>query len=200
MKHSVRVLLFTLVAAFGAALSAQAQTTYALGNWTVTAKQDKGVKRLYNKLNAGLVDAAISAGTAINAGGSGYHVNDVLTLTDTGTTTTAATFKVTAVDGAGAVTAIAVVGYGDYTSHQNAANHATTVAPLGGTGCVIRVNYYSDVPNMVVRNGGLLDNAAFSYSAQLEQEVRDAIGAAVSGATDTQLNNAASALGVTLPK
>lgn len=172
--------------------------TYALGNWTVSDKQDKGVKRLFNKMNAGLVDAAIAGGTIVNAGGSGYSVNDVLTLVDSGTTVRAATFKVTAVN-AGAVTAVQVINYGNYTTHQAAANHSITVAPVGGTGCVLRINFYADVAEMCTKNGGILDGAASSYTAQFDAEIKDAIGAAVSSATTTQLSNAASALGVTLP-
>ncbi len=176
------------------------QTTYTLGTWTVTTKQAKGVARLFNKMNSDLALAAISNGTIINAGGSGYAVGNVLTIADSGTTTTAMSFTVTAIGANGAVSGVSLLNAGDYASHQAAANHSTTVAPAGGTGCVLRVNFYSDVANMVVRNGGILDSAATSYSAQFNQELQAALAAAVLTATDTQLTNAAAALGVALPK
>lgn len=172
--------------------------TYALGNWTVSDKQDKGVKRLFNKMNKELILTAIANGSIINAGGTGYSVGNVLTLVDSGTTVTAATFTVTSVNN-GAVTGVALTNAGNYTSHQGAANHTTTVTPAGGTGCVLRVNFYSDIPNMITRNGGILDGAATSYSTQFDQELQSAIAAAVPAASDTQLVNAASALGVSLP-
>jgi len=184
-------------------------TTYALGNWTVSTKQDKGVKRLFNKANTDLIRAAISAGTIINSGGTGYAIGNVLTLVDSGTTTTAATFNVTSVGANGAVTGVVLSGDvstppspnagGNYTTHQGANNHATTVSPAGGSGCVLAINFYTDVPNMVVRNGGILDNAVTSYAAQQDQEIQAAINAAVQTANDTQLANAASAFGIVLP-
>ncbi len=183
-----------------AAGSAHAQTTYALGNWTVSARQARGVARLYNKFNRDLASAAIDAGSIINAGGTGYAVGNVLTLVDSGTTTTAMTFTVTAVGANGAVTGVSLLHAGDYSTHQAAANHATTVAPSGGAGCVLRINFYIDVPNLITRNGGILDNAATSYSAQFGQELQAALAAAVATASDVQLANAAAALGVALPK
>lgn len=177
---------------------------YALGTWNTSAKQDKGISRLFNKMNRELILAAINAGTVINSGGTGYAVGNVLTLVDSGATTTPAAFTVTAVGVNGAVTGVALVdsgpnGGGVYASHQAAANHATTVAPAGGSGCVLRVNFYADVPDMVVRNGGILDSAVTSYAQQRDAEVQAQISAAIPSASDAQLANVATALGVTIP-
>lgn len=100
-----RLISFALLLASLACVPVQAQTTYAVGNWTVNARQDKGIKWLFNKLNNGLLDAAL-AGTApsgpfINAAGSGYHVDDVVTLVDNGTCASTATLKVTSIGSAG---------------------------------------------------------------------------------------------------
>lgn len=177
--------------------------SYALGTWTTTARQDRGLARLFNRMNGDLAQAAITNGTAINAGGSGYAVNDVLTLVDSGTTITPMTLTVTSVGLTGAVTAVKMASGpnagGNYTSHQAAANHQTTVAPAGGSGCVIRVNFFADIPEMVVRNGGLLDQAATLYRQQWEQEVQIEIAARLPGATDAQLANALAAVGGTAP-
>jgi hypothetical protein len=177
--------------------------TYTLGTWTTSAKQDKGLARLFNRLNAELAASAIANGTAINAGGSGYSVGNVLTLVDSGTMITPMTLTVTAVNGSGAVTGVAMVSGlnagGNYTTHQAAANHQTTVSPAGGTGCVIRVNFYQDIPDMATRNGGILDVAAFGYRRDWEQEVQSQISAQLATATDGQLANAAAAVGATVP-
>jgi hypothetical protein len=177
--------------------------TYVLGTWTTSAKQDKGLARLFNRLNAELAASALANGTAINAGGTGYTVGNVLALVDSGTTITPMTLTVTAVNGSGAVTGVAMASGpnagGNYTSHQAAANHQTTVAPAGGTGCVIRINFYAEIAEMVTRNGGLLDMAAFGYRRDWEQEVQSQISAQLASATDGQLANAAAAVGATVP-
>jgi len=149
-------------------------------------------------MNQDLALSAISDGSILNAGGTGYAVGNVLTIVDSGTTTTAMTFTVTSVGAGGAVTGVTLTSAGNYASHQAAANHATTVAPVGGTGCILRINFYNDVPNMITRNGGILDNAATSYAAQFDAELQSSLSAAISAATDTQLSNAAAALGVAL--
>jgi len=64
------------------------------------------------------------------AGGTGYSVNDVLTVA----TGTGGTFRVTAVD-EGVVTGIELTAAGTGYSSVNGA--ATTVAPEGGTGCTL---------------------------------------------------------------
>lgn len=196
----LRTVVFAAVVALAFSASASAQATYALGNWTVTAKQDKGVKRLFNRMNRDIALAAISDGSIVNAGGSGYTVGNVLTLVDSGTTTVAMTFTVSAVGANGAVTGVTLTDPGSYTTHQGQANHQTTVAPSGGTGCVLRINFYNDIPMMITRNGGILDGAATSYSAQYTQELQAAIGAAIEGASDATLAAVATALGVSLPK
>lgn len=75
----------------------------------------------------------------IAATGSGYDVDDVLTVGGAGT---GGTLKVTAVDGAGRVlTAELLTGGADYVV---ASAIATTVAPSGGTGCTINVTAVED--------------------------------------------------------
>lgn len=179
---------------------ASAQTTYVVGNWSVNARQDKGIKWLFNQQNNGLLDSALSAGTAINAAGSGYKVNDVVTVVDNGTCSATATLKVTSVDGVGGVLGLQVLTYGSCTTRQGAANHQTTGAPVGGTGLVVRVNYYRDVPDMLTRNGGILDSAVNSYAAQREAQLKTAVSNALESATTTQLNQALAALGVVDPR
>jgi hypothetical protein len=71
---------------------------------------------------------------AIGAGGTGYHLNDVLTL-GTPTNGIAATAKVTGVT-AGVVTEITLLTPG---AGYTAGLKATTVAPAGGANCTIKV-------------------------------------------------------------
>ena len=172
--------------------------TYALGTWNTSAKQDKGISRLFNRMNKDVIDAAIAAGTIINAGGSGYSVGNVLTLVDSGTTVRAATFTVTAVNN-GAVTAVSLLDKGNYSSHQAANNKATTTLTAGATGCVLSINFYKDVADMCVRNGGILDSAATSYAKQLDDEIQAIVGAAIPTASNANLTSVASTLGVTIP-
>lgn len=64
------------------------------------------------------------ATVAINAGGTGYSVNDIITLSG-GTSITPATFLVTAVSG-GAITALEVHNAGSYSVNTGSTNIATT--------------------------------------------------------------------------
>jgi hypothetical protein len=66
------------------------------------------------------------------AAGGGYNVNDILTLTAGN-----ATFKVLSVNANGGVTAVSLETNG--TGHTVAAGKATTVSPVGGTGCTLEV-------------------------------------------------------------
>ena len=87
------------------------------------------------------IDLAQRAETAtIAAAGSGYAINDVLTLVG-GTSTQVATFTVTAIDGSGGVTDVALtLQRGLYTAVP-ANPVSTTVAPAGGTGCTLTVTF-----------------------------------------------------------
>jgi hypothetical protein len=72
----------------------------------------------------------------VNAGGGGYVVGDVLTLTD-GTPTTATSIIVTAVGGGGAITGISFISQGVYTGPVEGSNLAvgpSGTAVSGGTG------------------------------------------------------------------
>lgn len=72
---------------------------------------------------------------AINDGGTGYAVNDVLTLV--GGTGTAATVTVDAVSG-GVITEVSITTGGDYTEDPPSPN-SPTVAPAGGTGALLDI-------------------------------------------------------------
>lgn len=172
--------------------------TYNL-TWVTSPRQDRGLARLLNAKNLDLLNTAISAGTAINAAGSGYAVGNVLTIADSGTVIRATTLTVTSVNGTGGVTGVSVLRFGNQTSYQNAANHSTTVAPAGGSGCVIRCNFYSSIEDMLTRNGGILDGAATSYAVQYDNENSNAVTSGIPNATPAQLASIAATLGIIIP-
>lgn len=91
-------------------------------------KDDSG--KLDDPKGVGTIKAIASAPTA---GGSGYSLNDVLTITGG---STAATAKVTAV-AAGVVTAVDLVTRG--AGYTPGSGKTTTVAPAGGTGCTLEI-------------------------------------------------------------
>lgn len=182
------IALIVLLACF-ACVPASAQTTYALGNWTVSAKQDKGLKWLYNVKNAELQAAA-----TIQTAGSGYQVGQVLTEVNSGTVATLAQWTISSVNETGGVTGIQLTRKGVATTHQNAQNHATTGGT--GTGAVIRYNAYVSIPDLLTRNGGILDSAVSSYAQQRESERDAAIRAALATASDADIAAVATRLGV----
>lgn len=172
--------------------------TYALGNWTVSNSQDKALKRIFNKNNRERAKLA-----TISAPGSGYAVNNVLTLVE-GTFTAPATYIITSVSPSGGVTGVALVetsvnAGGIYTAHPSQNTHTTTVTPSGGTGCTLNIQFFQDVPGLVVNNGGILDGAVTSWTVQQNTEIQAALGTAIATASDVAIANAASALSVTLP-
>lgn len=189
----IKLTLIALILPALACTSASAQTTYALGNWTVSAKQDKGLKWLYNGKNAELQAAA-----TIQTAGSGYQVGQVLTEVNSGTVATLAQWTITSVDGTGGVTGITLTRKGVATTHQAAANHATTGGT--GTGAVIRYNAFTTTPEMLTRNGGILDAAVSSYAQQRESERDAAIRAALATASDADIAAVATRLGVVDPQ
>ena len=73
---------------------------------------------------------------AVAAAGSSYAVNDILTVA--GGTGTAATMKVTAVDGSGAVTGIKVRTSGDYSATPS---NPVSVTGGGGTGATLTLTF-----------------------------------------------------------
>ena len=98
---------------------------------------------------------AVSA--TIGAGGSGYAVNDKLTVNGLGTTspslaTTAAVFNVDSVS-AGAVTAVSLDSAGFY--EEVPTNAAATVTDNSGTGCTLNVTYevVDDAETILVMSG-----------------------------------------------
>lgn len=98
-------------------------------------------------------DAAISAAdyfyyaaaesAVVDAGGTGYSVDDVLTLQG-GTFGTAATFTVTAIGDSDAVETVELTTVGDYTVVPGNPV-STSVAPAGGSGCTLTVAW--DTPD-----------------------------------------------------
>jgi hypothetical protein len=76
----------------------------------------------------------------VAAEGSGYAINDVLTVV--GGTGTAATFTVTRIGAGGEVEAASFTTGGDY-SVIPTNPVATTVAPAGGSGCTLNLTYTS---------------------------------------------------------
>ncbi len=81
-----------------------------------------------------LTDAPTGLGNvAVNFGGSGYSVNDVLTLTTGGTL---GTIKVTSVSG-GIVTGVTILTQGS--GYTGGVISATTAVPSNGTGCLINI-------------------------------------------------------------
>lgn len=104
---------------------------YTIGDdLTVVGGVDVPTAAVFNIDSEGAVSATP------NSGGSGYTVSDTLTLTG-GTFTTAATFNVDSVSG-GVVTAVSVVGAGDYT-----VTPSSPVSTTGGTGtgCTLDVTF-----------------------------------------------------------
>lgn len=79
---------------------------------------------------------AVSA--TVGAGGSGYVVNDLLTVSG-GTATMAARFRVTTIGGGGAVTAVALLRRGHYRSTPS--NAAATSTDAAGTSATLNVTY-----------------------------------------------------------
>ncbi len=86
----------------------------------------------------GSVSGVIVTAT-LNAAGTGYHADDILTVTGGGGT--GATFKVSTVDGSGHVTAIQQLTGGS--GYSSGTGYATSVIPSGGTGATIDVTTVS---------------------------------------------------------
>ena len=92
---------------------------------------------------------AASAVVPGGGGGTGYAVNDVLTVV--GGTGTAATFRVATLGAGNAVATVALVSGGSYTALATNPR-TTTVAPAGGTGATLTVTY--EVLNYTIIDGG----------------------------------------------
>jgi len=95
----------------------------------------------------GCPEAAVSA--TVGAGGTGYTLNDVLTVSG-GTFSSAATFRATGVS-AGVVTAVTLVSHGDYTTTPG--NPASTTGGTG-SGCTLNVTYGSGEREIILEGSG----------------------------------------------
>lgn len=95
-----------------------------------------------------LTTGAVRSAT-INAAGTGYSVDDVLTV-DAGNDD--ATFTVVSIGPAGAVTEIVKTTSG--TGYVDATGAATVVAPTGGTGCKLNIVAEFAIDDVTVDEGG----------------------------------------------
>jgi len=156
-----------------------------MGNYTLppivtTASQDNGLQWLWTNQ----VDVQ-NGGT-----GGAYLVGDILTMVG-GTFTSAATFLVTSVNG-NKVGTIAIRTRGDY-----------SVLPLtpavtsggSGSGCTLKLPFV-DLTAMLT---DLLNKAIPSYRRQWKDAQRQVISSAVENASNAQLNNVATDLGIVIP-
>lgn len=112
------------------------------------------------------IASLLLVGATIATGGSGYSVNDILTVSP-GTRTVAATLRVDAVGAGGAVTAVSIVEAGTYTVTTSASTGvATTVGAGSGTGATFNLSWgiravtvsaggngYKAVPTLSVSGG-----------------------------------------------
>jgi hypothetical protein len=123
--------------------------------------------------------------------GTGYVVGNVLTVV--GGTGTAATYLVDSVDAVGAVTGISVLRSGDYTVQPTSPMQTTSNG--AGTGCRLRLKY-ADATAMLT---DFVSDAVRDYRRQWKDAQRAKLAEAVESASNAQLTNAATALGVVLP-
>jgi hypothetical protein len=147
---------------------------------TTTNSQDSGLQYLF----AGYIEPQ-----AANPG-SGYVVGDVLTVV--GGTGTASTHRVTSAGLGGSVVAVAPVRSGEYTVQPSWP--ALTIGGTG-TGCRLRSKYANHTEMLV----DFVTKAIQDYRRQWKDAQRASLAAGVDAASNVQLNNAATALGVILP-
>lgn len=115
---------------------------------------DRVLKISTGGIGSGATGTAVLAGTGglrsatIKVAGSGYSLNDVLTVA----TGTGGTFTVTGVGGSGEITAITLLAAG--TGYANVDGAATTVAPAGGTNCTLTTTCEFAVSSVTIGGGG----------------------------------------------
>ena len=114
----------------------------------------------------------------LNAGGSGYAVNDVLTASG-GTATSAATYKVTQVDGSGVIKAITLVSGGAYTAIP-----ASPVTMTGGTGTSATLNL-----TFGLNNSFTFSNNGSFYDAAPDVTVEGGYGATITSTATTYITS-----------
>lgn len=78
------------------------------------------------------------------AAGSGYNIDDILTITTGGTLGTA---RVSAVNATGGVTTVTLETSGQ--TYTTGTGKATTVVPAGGTGCTLDITTIADMANCI---------------------------------------------------
>lgn len=93
----------------------------------------------------------LTAVDSVVAGGTGYSVNDIITLS--GGVGTAATLRVTSVSG-GAVTGASVETAGDYDVPPTDPVAQASVAPSGGSGATFNLTYQSGERDVILKGTG----------------------------------------------
>lgn len=132
---------------------------------------------------------SLDAYYGIAAGGAGYSVNDVLTVSG-GSPTTAAQYRVVSVSG-GAVTGVTLQTAGSYPAKGTPVSPAaTTVAPAGGAGCTLNINWQG--AHMLVPAGftyaETIINASWAANATGRRQIAtrlQAVGTELASALDT---------------
>lgn len=128
---------------------------------------------------------AVAAAPTIATAGTGYAVNDTLTLVGgvIGDGGSAATYNVDSIGGGGSVATISLVSEGNY-EEVPANDAATTVAPAGGSGCELTVTYQNAVTQddqIAILTGTVAGAANPTIGIKLWQGTN-------AGATDTTYN------------
>lgn len=124
-------------------------------HWTTGKQLDYGQANIFAATQAGQSPRALTSITRVSngisvlngtptAGGAGYNVGDILTITTGGTLGTA---RVLTVDSVGAVLTVALETCG--LNYTIGAGKTTTVVPAGGTGCTLNITTVSEIANCV---------------------------------------------------
>lgn len=110
--------------------------------------------------------------------GSGYRIGQVLTITTGGT---GATAKITGVDASGGVTSVSLEYCGSAGTYTTGTGKATTVNPVGGTGCTLNILSVGEVANVT---------SAISHTVKVGDSIN------VTGAVQSEYNGSQTVIGV----
>lgn len=123
--------------------------------WTTGKQLDDGQCNQFAASRSGQDPFALTSITRVTGGisvlnatptaaGSGYNVNDILTITTGGTLGTA---RVLTVGPTGTVLTVALETTGQ--TYTTGSGKATTVSPAGGTGCTLDITTIADMANVI---------------------------------------------------